>query len=405
MSPHRVITEQLLPRLAAIALVDPEAARRKTRRLAESVTGFQRGALPFIVSELAEGSYDAAGPGDSGWVWAIGDAHQGNIGTLAVGRRQGGKIPATVDLTDMDDAYPAPWPWDLLRLAASLRLRWKDDSFKLFGKRMQLLGEAYGECLGRLAEGDQLAARLDFQGLPEPVKAMIEAANQARAAKTFVKDYVIGARLRRGEATGLTDDATAPAVLDAVAKEIPLTVLDAAAKPAGGGVGSLGLRRWWLLAAEPQVEGTPAVRLLEAKEHRPSVLAQQFPVTPFAPQRGRASGSSLPAMGGDLFHRVIHLPGGDLLLRTRCHAREGIDPRGWDDGDCRRLLHLDAQLLATFHYQATAPCVANPTTHFTAIAKEATLWGERLAAGGDRIATRLRRLHKAFLDAGQYAGH
>ena len=77
-------------------------------RMATSPFSFFRGAAIVM-------AHDLAGTPTTGWlVQACGDAHLENFG--AFGTADGSLV---FDVNDFDETYPAPWEWDLKRLAAS----------------------------------------------------------------------------------------------------------------------------------------------------------------------------------------------------------------------------------------------------------------------------------------------
>lgn len=77
-------------------------------RMAESPFGFLRGSAAVMAADLA--STPRAGPR----VQACGDAHIGNFRLLGTPERT-----LVLDLNDFDETAPAPFEWDLKRLAAS----------------------------------------------------------------------------------------------------------------------------------------------------------------------------------------------------------------------------------------------------------------------------------------------
>jgi len=57
-------------------------------------------------------------------VQACGDAHLLNFGAYATPERR-----VIFDVVDLDETLPAPWEWDVKRLAASFVLACRDDGF------------------------------------------------------------------------------------------------------------------------------------------------------------------------------------------------------------------------------------------------------------------------------------
>ncbi|ADV66149.1 DUF2252 domain-containing protein [Deinococcus maricopensis] len=80
-------------------------------RLSASPFAFYRGTAGLM-------AFDLSGTPTTGWpVQASGDAHCANFGAFATAERN-----LVFDLNDFDETHPAPWEWDVKRLAASLVL-------------------------------------------------------------------------------------------------------------------------------------------------------------------------------------------------------------------------------------------------------------------------------------------
>jgi uncharacterized protein (DUF2252 family) len=70
-------------------------------------------------------AYDLAGTPSSGFVvQACGDAHLSNFGIFASPERR-----LVFDINDFDETLPAPWEWDVKRLAASLEIAARDNGY------------------------------------------------------------------------------------------------------------------------------------------------------------------------------------------------------------------------------------------------------------------------------------
>ena len=359
-------------------------------RMARDPGQFARGATGLGAAWLARHH-----PDDGPWTWAVGDAHQGNFALLATGpRRKDGGLPVTYDVADVDDEHAAPWSWDLLRLGASYVHAWPD----LGGKEAADLGAqavtAYAEVLGRLAEGDALAARMDLADLPTPLARALEEAHREAAPKRHLARHAMTRqgrlRLRRG--TVGAEDPLAVAALRAIweaTSDLPEhTWCDAVRRLTDHGVSSRGRRRWLILIAEG-----PHHRLLEVKEQPPSCLDRVLGVTPFPP---RVGAPFTVAMGGDPYQRILTLAQGQVLVRTRCHARTPLDTAACDGGDRRRAAHLHGRLLARFHWSGLHGLTPEAATMAAAIARQARSDAERMGRHGTRLAAHLTDCWKAF---------
>ncbi len=105
---------------------DPDAFRTKFRKMAKDPFAFYRGTACLFYADLAGTTHlDSALTGDdSAWwgdhgdrVWIQGDLHVENFGTYMAGD---GRL--VFDVNDFDEAYVAPWTWDIRRFVASLAL-------------------------------------------------------------------------------------------------------------------------------------------------------------------------------------------------------------------------------------------------------------------------------------------
>ena len=87
----------------------PELVPIRYGRMLESPFAFLRGAAVVMASDLA------LTPTTSITVQACGDAHLANFGAYATPERN-----LVFDVNDFDETLPAPWEWDIKRLAASI---------------------------------------------------------------------------------------------------------------------------------------------------------------------------------------------------------------------------------------------------------------------------------------------
>ncbi len=96
----------------------PELVPIRYGRMLSSPFAFFRGAAAVM-------AYDLADTPVSGFdVQACGDAHVSNFGVFASAERE-----MLFDVNDFDETLPAPWEWDVKRLAASLAVAGRDRGF------------------------------------------------------------------------------------------------------------------------------------------------------------------------------------------------------------------------------------------------------------------------------------
>lgn len=89
----------------------PELIPIRFGRMVQSPFAFYRGSAAIMAADLA------ATPASGIRVQACGDAHLANFGAFATPERR-----VIFDINDFDETLPAPWEWDLKRLAASIIL-------------------------------------------------------------------------------------------------------------------------------------------------------------------------------------------------------------------------------------------------------------------------------------------
>src|SRR5467141_1612934 len=109
--PFALLDEQNLGRI-------PELVPVRMGRMAASPFAFYRGAAAVMAADLA------STPVTGIEVAASGDAHLSNFGLFASPERR-----LLFDLNDFDETLPAPWEWDVKRLAASLEVAARENGF------------------------------------------------------------------------------------------------------------------------------------------------------------------------------------------------------------------------------------------------------------------------------------
>lgn len=96
----------------------PELVPLRYGRMLASPFTFFRGAAAIMAADLAQG------PSSGLRVQACGDAHLSNFGGYAAPDRE-----LVIDINDFDETLPAPWEWDLKRLAVSFEIAGRDRGF------------------------------------------------------------------------------------------------------------------------------------------------------------------------------------------------------------------------------------------------------------------------------------
>ena len=121
----------------------PELVPIRFGRMLVSPFTFFRGAAAVMAADLSKT------PSTGLRVQACGDCHLLNFGVFATPERN-----LVFDINDFDETLPAPWEWDIKRLAASFVLAGRDNRFDADDSRNSAVAvvRAYRERLAELAE-------------------------------------------------------------------------------------------------------------------------------------------------------------------------------------------------------------------------------------------------------------
>ena len=151
----------------------PQLVPLRHGRMLESPYTFYRGAALNMATDLA------TTPTIGMRVQACGDAHLGNFRGFATPERQ-----INFDIHDLDETLPAPWEWDLKRLAASFVVACRDNGLGKASAEDAALAcaRSYREHMADFSEMralDAWYARLD----PEALFSLIKKAKERKKMK------------------------------------------------------------------------------------------------------------------------------------------------------------------------------------------------------------------------------
>ena len=151
----------------------PQLVPLRHGRMLESPYTFYRGAALNMATDLA------TTPTIGVRVQACGDAHLGNFRGFATPERQ-----INFDIHDLDETLPAPWEWDLKRLAASFVVACRDNGLDKASAEDAALAcaRSYREHMSDFSEMralDAWYARLD----PEALFSLIKDAKERKKMK------------------------------------------------------------------------------------------------------------------------------------------------------------------------------------------------------------------------------
>ena len=299
-------------------------------RMLASPFAFYRGAASVMAADLARTPCTGIG------VQACGDAHLVNFGAFATPERR-----IVFDINDFDETYPAPWEWDLKRLAASFVIAGRHNGHKASECRAAAAAVVthYRDRLRELAEMPMLSAwssYIDFQKMidaseDEDLKRrhhkLLTKARQRDAAAEFVNlAHIEGGQPRIKDMPPLIyhpDDRREPGFTEGVRENIgryrdslPVErhvlfdryeLADVAVKVVG--VGSVGT----LCAVALLFAAEDDPLFLQIKEARESVLA------PYVDYPGFATNGERVVLGQRLMQAASDLFLGHLVSTTGRH--------------------------------------------------------------------------------------
>ena len=327
----------------------PELVPIRYGRMLQSPFAFFRGAAGVMAADLAHT------PATGVTVQACGDCHLTNFGGFATPERN-----IVFDINDFDETLPAPWEWDVKRLAASFYLAVSANGLSNDVARdvTTTCVRSYRKRLREFAESDplelwyrKLTADDFIQALPKSFRARV-ARKVAKAAATRGSDIdypklteVVDGTVRIKESPPLIfhpESARTPDFLptvEKVLKEYRETLpedrrilfdrydfVDAAIKVVG--VGSVGTRCWVALLMSSKNEPL----FLQFKQAKASVLEPYAGKSAYAHNGQRVvTGQRLMQAASDIFLGWTTGPGGEFYVRQLRDAKIGADLEIFDE--------------------------------------------------------------------------
>lgn len=303
-------------------------------RMLASPFAFYRGAASIMASDLSRT------PATGLAVQVCGDCHLMNFGAFATPERR-----IIFDINDFDETYPAPWEWDLKRLAASFVIASSNNKHKLSDGRAAAahVVNCYRDKLRELAQMSTLDAWYAYLDYEELIEQTEDASLRRRRKKVLEKaiahdsatEFVKLAHMDKGQPR-IKDmppliyhlDTMQEAVMDEVVCEnlrryresLPperrqlfdrYELADIAMKVVGvGSVGTLCAIVLFFAAEDDAL-------FLQVKEARDSVLAPYVDVEPFASNGERVVfGQRLMQAASDVFlGHLVGVQGRQMYIR------------------------------------------------------------------------------------------
>lgn len=305
-------------------------ANDKFSKLCGSAYAFFRGTSLLFYRDMA---------GEDAWmptVLTLGDVHPENFGVM----------PSTDNtpifgVNDFDEAYYAPFTWDLKRGAVGFLIAAKEYGLKkkYRHKTAKALVKGYLEGITAFAKnGNERNLQVRIDNAPKLIRKLLE--NAQRNRERWLEKY-LGSKQHEGfvasknvvpltsridEFQKLVTQYRMDNVSEPPARAGDFLVKDVAEKK-GSGTASLGLPRYFVL-----IEGLNADRtddyILEMKQARRSALAGLAPPSQYQ-EDGEAdrvvNAQAVHLVGGDPFYGKVEINGQSFLVRERSPYKHEID--------------------------------------------------------------------------------
>ncbi|WP_420452405.1 DUF2252 family protein [Ilumatobacter sp.] len=336
-------------------MTDADDARTKFDELDGSLFSFFRGTCLLFYRDLA---------GEDAWmptVLALGDVHPENFGVMP----SADNVPI-FGVNDFDEAYWAPFTWDVKRGAVGFMLAASeiaDLSSKHQVRIARRFVEGYVDGIEEFGRDTaELERQVRYDNAPELIRDLIDDARDDRA-EWLVDEYhdeygrgfrptdeIVPITSRAEEFQDLVDRWVVESEIEVPQRAGEMRVKDVAIRR-GQGTASLGLSRYYVMIEGERADATDDI-LIEFKRARRSALAGLVPPSglqgvEYGDRIARAQGVQL--VRADVFYGSAEFEGVSYVTRERAPYRDDIDlddlsKKGW-----RRYASICGRALAHAH--------------------------------------------------------
>lgn len=261
---------------------DPGAWRGKFRKMSESAIAFYRGSAALYYADVSRDE-DPFINEQTGRVWVQGDLHAENFGTYM---NAAGEL--VFDVNDFDEAYVAPFTWDVKRFCAGLGLiaYAKAMSDAEIREIIAQAARSYARQVSRFAAGEDKDFSLRLENTDGVVLSILQKARLLTRVDLLDSDTEIrdgDRRFRLGKYNSPLDEAERlkiQATLKEYYKNIPARKrrskinyeLKDVVRRRGAGIGSAGLQMYSVLL-EGETQALENDLLISLKVAQPSAVS------------------------------------------------------------------------------------------------------------------------------------
>lgn len=303
----------------------------KFDKLRDSRFSFFRGTALLFYRDMA--GMDAWMP----TVLTLGDVHPNNFGVMPNAHN----VPV-FGVNDFDEAYYAPFTWDLRRGATGFVLAAEeigDYSKKKQRRIARNFIEGYIEAIHAFADqGSERDEEMRLDSAPPLIRELIEDSLRDRAewlADDYLDEFRRGFRSSKKLEPITARRAEFQDAIDRLVQQNGITVPERAGRMQvkdvairrGQGTASLGLPRYYILIEGPLTDGSDDL-ILEFKEARRSALAGLVPPTEHGfedPSQRIAHAQNVQIVRGDVFYGGVELEDRYFIVSERSPYRNSID--------------------------------------------------------------------------------
>lgn len=384
----------------------PEAAEGKFAKLAEDLFSFFRGTALLYYRDLA--GVDSHIP----VVFTIGDIHPENFGVMP----NEDDVPF-FGVNDFDEAYFAPFTFDLRRGATGFYLAGRRNGFnkKKCRRLVKHWTKGYIKGLVEFARDDR-EKRFQFRldNSPELIKDLIEGSIVSRDSflkdkidfntETFLTtDDVVPRSKLVGQFQGIIDDYLEKNEVYGEDLGENFHIVKDVALKRGSGTASLGLERYWVLLQGRSEDSRDNI-ILEMKHARTSALAGLTGQDIDSPGKEKTEAGKIAAAhrvhlaGGDRFYGAATVDEQSFLVRERSPFKNDLDLEDLTAGKLRKYARICGKALAQTHARSDSDTgiMKGDAEKRILEAIEPRLLVADMIRFGEHSARRLKRDWKAF---------
>lgn len=305
------------------------SADAKFEKLAGSVFSFFRGTCLLFYRDMA---------GEDAWmptVLTLGDVHPENFGVMP----SSDNTPI-FGVNDFDEAYYAPFTWDIKRGAVGFMLAAREEGVHRKKQRriIQRFVTGYLDAMTEFAsDGSEVDLQIRLDNSPPLIQKLLKDSQEDR--NEWLEEYLDSDRQRFEASEEIVPVSSRieefQQIVDRYRKENKLEPSDRAgdlhvkdvAQKKGSGTASLGLPRYFVLLEGPSKDGRDDL-ILEFKQARRSALAGLAPKSQYE-QHGEAdrvvNAQAVHLVGGDPFYGHATIDEQSFLVRERSPFKNDID--------------------------------------------------------------------------------